>query len=337
MNILVTGGAGYIGSHTVVELLNEGHEVVVVDNFVNSTEKVFTQIERICGRSPVVLNVDVCCYTSLKNVFLNYSFDCVMHFAGLKSVAESSREPIRYYKENVVGSINLLNIMKEMDVGSLVFSSSATVYGDTTVLPISESAYLVPPNSPYGETKLVVENLLRSLATGSSKWKVAILRYFNPVGAHTSGLMGELPTGVPNNLMPYIGQVASGKLPRLSIFGNDYNTIDGTGVRDYIHIVDLARGHLAALNYLKSNNGCHVWNLGTGKGYSVFQIVSAFEKASGVHIPYQILPRRTGDVAECWSDPKKALEDLGWKAEFDLHNMVSDAWKWQENMPDDYS
>lgn len=337
MNILVTGGAGYIGSHTVVELLNQGHEVVVVDNLKNSTEKVFSQINMICGRSPIFVKADIGCAESLKRIFVDHSFDCVMHFAGLKSVAESSRDPIKYYKENVSGSINLLSVMSEMNVRRLVFSSSATVYGEAEVLPISESTSIVSPSSPYGETKLVVENLLRSLAEGNEAWSVAILRYFNPAGAHRSGLIGERPSGIPNNLMPYIGQVATGVRPYLSVFGSDYSTRDGTGVRDYIHVVDLARGHLAALEYLSLNKGCHEWNLGTGIGYSVLEIVSAFEEASGIKIPYQILPRRAGDIAKCWSDPRRAFNDLGWKAEFDLHDMVSDTWKWQINIPDDYN
>lgn len=336
MNILVTGGAGYIGSHAVVELLNQGHQVVVVDNLANSSEKVFGQIEKICGRAPVFIRGDIGCYSTLKEVFLKYSFDCVMHFAGMKSVAESAMQPLKYYKNNVCSSINLLKIMEEMSVYNLVFSSSATVYGEPDRLPISESAQLISPASPYGETKLMIENVLRSLSKTNDKWAIAILRYFNPVGAHASGLIGEYPSGVPNNLMPYIGQVATGKLKSLSIFGNDYPTVDGTGVRDYIHVVDLAQGHLAVLSYIGINPGCHEWNLGTGVGYSVLEVVAAFENVSGVKIACNILPRRVGDIAECWSDPKKAFVELGWKAQLNLNDMVADSWKWQKNMPEGY-
>lgn len=336
MNILVTGGAGYIGSHTVVELLNEGHDVVVVDNLDNSAEKVFEHIQALCGRTPVFINADVGCYDSLKQVFLSYPFDSVMHFAGLKSVAESAAHPLKYYRENVGGSMNLLTVMDEMAVRNIVFSSSATVYGEADVLPISETSPLIPPSSPYGESKLVVENMLRSLVASNDGWSVGILRYFNPVGAHASGLIGESPCGTPNNLMPYISQVATGKQPFLSVFGDDYNTVDGTGVRDYIHVVDLAKGHLATLSYLQKNNGCHVWNLGTGIGYSVLQIVAAFEAVSGRSIPYKILPRRVGDVAKCWSDPQKAFNELGWKAELGLNDMVADAWAWQNRNPEGY-
>ncbi|MFK7605656.1 MULTISPECIES: UDP-glucose 4-epimerase GalE [unclassified Pseudomonas] len=336
MKILVTGGAGFIGSHTVVELLDSGHEVIVVDNFSNSSEGIFEQIIKICGRSPLVIKADVGCYRSMKNIFLNHTIDSVIHFAGLKAVGESAVDPLKYYKENVCGSINLLEVMKEMHVYNFVFSSSATVYGESKILPIKESTDLEPANSPYGETKVVVEKFLRSLASSSDKWSIAILRYFNPVGAHSSGLIGELPTGIPNNLMPYICQVATGKLKCLSIFGNDYDTTDGTGVRDYIHIVDLAKGHLAAVNYLSANTGCHTWNLGTGVGYSVLEILSAFEKASGIKIPYTILKRRPGDIAKCWSNPQKALDELGWKAELSLQDMVSDAWRWQSNIPKDF-
>lgn len=336
MNILVTGGAGYIGSHTVVELLNDGHEVVVVDNLDNSAERVFEHISEVCGRAPVFVNADVGSYDSLKQVFLKYSFDCVMHFAGLKSVAESAADPLRYYRENVGGSMNLLTVMDEMAVRSIVFSSSATVYGEADILPISESSPLKPPCSPYGESKLVVENMLRSLVASRRDWSVGILRYFNPVGAHASGLIGESPCGIPNNLMPYISQVATGRQPFLSVFGDDYNTVDGTGVRDYIHVVDLAKGHLATLLYLQAHKGCHVWNLGTGIGYSVLQIVAAFEEVSGRSIPYKILPRRAGDIAKCWADPQKAFNELGWKAQLDLNDMVLDAWVWQTRNPEGY-
>lgn len=337
MKILVTGGAGYIGSHTVVELLNSGHDVIVIDNFSNSSEVIFEQVSKICGRIPLVIKADIGCYVSMKSIFLSHSIDSVIHFAGLKAVGESAVEPLKYYKENVSGSINLLQVMKEMQVYNFVFSSSATVYGESKILPINEAAVLEPTNSPYGETKVVVEKILRSLAKSCDKWSIAILRYFNPVGAHSSGLIGEFPNGIPNNLMPYICQVATGKLEYLSVFGDDYDTTDGTGVRDYVHIVDLAKGHLAAVNYLSSHTGCHTWNLGTGSGYSVMEILSAFEKASGVKIPYKILARRPGDIAECWSNPQKALDDLGWKAELNLHDMVSDAWKWQSNLPKDFT
>lgn len=333
--ILFTAGAGYIGSHTVLALLQAGHEVVVVDNLCNSSKESLNRVAKIAGREALFIQGDVRDRNFLDQVFGQHKISAVLHFAGLKAVGESVAQPLRYYENNVHGSQVLLQAMANAGVFNIVFSSSATVYGDPAVVPIDESCALGPTN-PYGRTKLMVEDMLRDLAIADARWRIAILRYFNPVGAHESGLIGEDPNGIPNNLLPFIAQVAVGKLPKLSVFGNDYATPDGTGVRDYIHVVDLAQGHLQALEALDSRAGAHVWNLGTGQGYSVLEMVRAFEKASGRPVPYRIAPRRPGDIAVCYADPSKAACELGWKAKRGLPEMMQDAWRWQSMNPDGY-
>jgi len=329
--ILVTGGTGYIGSHTVVELLTAGHEVLIIDNLCNSKRTVVDRIAQITDRRPTFVEADIRDREALKRLFKTHNFKAVIHFAGLKSVGESVAAPLAYYDTNVVGSLALVAAMTEAGVRNLVFSSSATVYGDPQTVPIREEAPLGATN-PYGQTKVVVENLLRDVAASDASWRIALLRYFNPVGAHPDGLIGEDPNGIPNNLMPYIAQVATGKLERLSIFGNDYPTPDGTGVRDYIHVVDLAKGHLAALRALETATGAFAVNLGTGCGYSVLEMVNAFETASGRQIPFQIANRRPGDIASCYADPTLARERLGWHAELDLTAMCRDTWRWQQSL-----
>lgn len=336
MSILLTGGSGYIGSHTVLELLQAGHEVVVVDNLCNSSRESLYRVEGITGRSVTFYQGDIRDRALLDQVFTEHAIAAVIHFAGLKSVGESAVQPLTYYDNNVAGTLNLCHAMAAAGVYQLVFSSSATVYGEPAMMPVGESVPTGQPTNPYGRSKLMVEQMLQDLAASDSRWAIALLRYFNPVGAHESGSIGEGPNGIPNNLVPYISQVAVGKLKQLSIYGDDYLTADGTGVRDYIHVVDLAKGHLAALNYLQSNAGNHIWNLGTGIGYSVLDIVKAFERASGRSIPYQIAPRRAGDIAECWADPGKAAMELGWKAERSLEDMMQDTWRWQVNNPNGY-
>jgi UDP-glucose 4-epimerase len=326
--ILVTGGTGYIGSHTVVELLAAGHEVAILDNLSNSRHEVVDRIEKIAGRRPVFVEGDIRDADLLDTLFARHTFSAVIHFAGLKAVGESVSKPLEYYENNVHGSMALFSAMQRHGVKRLVFSSSATVYGDPDSLPIREDAPLHATN-PYGRTKLMIEEILRDIAQTDPEWRVAILRYFNPIGAHKSGLIGEAPNGIPNNLLPYVAQVATGKLARLSVFGGDYPTADGTGVRDYIHVVDLALGHLKALNYLNTHAGLHAYNLGTGKGYSVLEIVQAFEQASGRKVPYEVTARRPGDIASCYADPEKASTELGWKAERGLDEMCADAWRWQ--------
>ncbi len=329
-NILVTGGAGYIGSHTCVELLAAGHNLLVIDNFSNSKPAVVKRIEQISGRSVPFLEVDIRDRGALRDVFRQHAIDAVIHFAGLKAVGESVAQPLRYYDNNISGSITLFEVMVESGVKTLVFSSSATVYGDPHSVPIREDFPLSATN-PYGRSKLMLEDMLRDIARSDESWRIALLRYFNPVGAHESGILGEDPNDIPNNLMPYISQVAVGKLAQLSVFGNDYPTPDGTGVRDYIHVVDLARGHRAALQALsEQSGGVLTVNLGTGKGYSVLDVISAFERASGRPVPYRIAPRRDGDVAQCYADPSLANELLGWHAERDLETMCRDAWRWQQ-------
>ena len=335
MMILVTGGAGYIGSHTVVQLIAAGHDLLILDNFSNSSPKVLDRIFAISGSRPQVIEGDIRDPVLLKRIFSEYPIDAVIHFAGLKAVGESVAQPIRYFDNNVVGSLRLFEAMAEANVKTLVFSSSATVYGDPHAVPICESFPLQATN-PYGRTKLHIEEMLRDISRADPAWRIALLRYFNPVGAHPSGLIGEDPQGIPNNLMPYVAQVAVGRRAELGVFGNDYPTPDGTGVRDYIHVVDLARGHLAALDALEKADALITVNLGTGRGYSVLDVVSAFERASGKPVPYQILPRRAGDVASCFADPALALETLGWKAEFDLDDMCRDSWRWQEGNPEGY-
>jgi UDP-glucose 4-epimerase len=333
--ILVTGGAGYIGSHTVLALLQAGHDVIVIDNLCNSSVESLNRVSKIAGREALFLQGDVRDRDFLDKVFVQHKINAVLHFAGLKAVGESVAEPLRYYENNVHGSQVLLQAMANKCVFNIVFSSSATVYGNPATVPILESSALRPIN-PYGRTKLMVEEILRDLAVADACWRVAILRYFNPIGAHESGLIGEDPNGIPNNLLPFIAQVAVRKLPQLSVFGNDYPTPDGTGVRDYIHVVDLAEGHLRAIEALQSRTGAHVWNLGTGQGCSVLEMVRAFEQACGRKVPYQIAPRRPGDVAVCYTDPSKAASELGWKAKRNLPEMMRDTWRWQSMNPNGY-
>lgn len=327
--ILVTGGAGYIGSHTTLALLQAGFEVVVLDNLCNSSVASLRRVAQIAGRAPVFVEGDVRDRVVLDRVFVEHAVDAVLHFAGLKAVGESVAQPLRYYDNNVHGSQVLLQAMADAGVFRFVFSSSATVYGEPAQMPIAETCPVGQPTNPYGRSKLMVEDMLRDLALSDSRWRVALLRYFNPVGAHASGLIGEDPNGIPNNLLPYIAQVAVGKRPELAVFGNDYPTPDGTGVRDYIHVVDLAEGHLRALDALQTRSGVSVWNLGTGQGYSVLEMVHAFEAASGRPVPYRIAPRRPGDIATCYADPLKAERELGWKAQRGLAEMMRDAWRWQ--------
>ena len=334
MKLLITGGAGYIGSHTCVELLNSGHEVVVVDNLANSKAAALERVKEITGKDFSFCKADLLDREALEKVFAGERPDGVIHFAGLKAVGESVAKPLEYYHNNIVGTINLLEMMRKYDAKRLVFSSSATVYGDPASVPITEDFPLSATN-PYGRTKLMIEDILRDLYRSDDSWSIVLLRYFNPVGAHESGRIGEDPAGIPNNLMPYISQVAAGKLKRLRVFGNDYPTPDGTGVRDYIHVVDLAKGHIAALKKL-SANGIYTYNLGTGRGYSVLDAVKAFEKANGLEIPYDVVERRPGDIAECYADPALAEKELGWHAEKDLVDMCRDAWNWQKNNPDGY-
>ena len=329
MNILITGGSGYIGSHTLVELLQAGHEVVVLDNLSNSSKESLRRVEEITGKSPLFVLGDIRDRVLLDDIFAEHTIDAVMHFAGLKAVGESMQKPLDYYENNVHGSITLCQAMAAARVFRLVFSSSATVYGEPAKMPISETCPTSTPTNPYGRSKLMIEQIMQDLAASDPRWSVALLRYFNPVGAHPSGRIGEDPNGLPDNLLPYISQVAVGKLESLSIFGDDYPTRDGTGVRDYIHVVDLSRGHLAALDFIVKHPGVNIWNLGTGVGYSVLEMVAAFEQAAQRSIPYQIVARRPGDIAECWSDPSKAFRDLGWKAELGLPEMMEDTWRWQ--------
>ena len=344
--VLVTGGAGYIGSHTVLALLQAGWQVVVLDNLSNSSAASLSRVAQLAGRAPVWVQGDVRDAAVLKKLFAEHSVAAVLHFAGLKAVGESVAQPLRYYSNNVHGSQVLLQACAQAGVFNLVFSSSATVYGNPAQMPISEACPVGRPTNPYGRSKLMVEDMLQDLAAADARWRIAILRYFNPVGAHESGLIGEDPNGIPNNLLPYIAQVAVGKLPELAVFGNDYPTPDGTGVRDYIHVVDLAEGHLCALRALQglqqglqgptSHTGAHVWNLGTGQGYSVLEMVRAFQAASGRPIPYRLAPRRPGDIATCYSDPTKAERELGWKAQRGLAEMMRDAWRWQQMNPGGY-
>ena len=336
MAVLVTGGAGYIGSHTVVELLKAGQDVVVVDNFCNSHPVVLERIAQIAGRSPTFHELDVRDGAALAEVFGQHQIDSVIHFAGLKAVGESCQIPLTYYQNNIAATLTLCEEMAKAGVFNLVFSSSATVYGDPHAVPIREDFPLSATN-PYGRSKLMVEEMLRDIAKADPRWGVVLLRYFNPVGAHESGLIGEDPNGIPNNLLPFIAQVAVGRRPQLSVFGDDYPTPDGTGVRDYIHVVDLAIGHLKALARIAAARGVFTYNLGTGKGYSVLEMVKAFEAASGRAVPYQISPRRPGDIAECWSEPTLALNELGWRAERDLACMMRDSWHWQSSNPQGYA
>lgn len=334
--ILVTGGAGYIGSHTTLALLQAGHEVVVLDNLCNSSQESLRRVARIAGRTPQFIQGDVRDAALLRQLFASHNISAVLHFAGLKAVGESVREPLRYYDNNVAGTLSLCQAMQAAGVHRIVFSSSATVYGADAPVPYSEATPVGQPTNPYGRSKLMVEDMLADLAASDARWHVAVLRYFNPIGAHESGLIGEDPDGIPNNLLPFVSQVAVGKLRELAVFGNDYPTPDGTGVRDYIHVVDLAEGHLKALEVLHERSGWNVWNLGTGQGYSVLQMVRAFEEASGRHVPYRVAPRRPGDLAQYWSDPTRAQQELGWHAHRGLREMVRDAWHWQQANPQGY-
>ncbi|WP_220721097.1 UDP-glucose 4-epimerase GalE [Agarivorans litoreus] len=336
MTILVTGGAGYIGSHTVVELLNQGEEVVIVDNLCNSHAASIDRIEKICQKRPTFYQVDIRDKSELNTVFSKHKFKSVIHFAGLKAVGESTSIPLHYYQNNVSGTLTLCEVMADHKVKNLVFSSSATVYGDPHTVPILEN-FPTGATNPYGRSKLIVEEMLTDLYKSDDSWNIALLRYFNPVGAHKSGLIGEDPNGIPNNLVPYITQVAVGRLAQLSVFGDDYDTTDGTGVRDYIHVVDLAKGHLKALNKLDAKAGLVTYNLGTGQGYSVLEMLAAFEKVSGKSIAYKIAPRRPGDIAACYSDPSLAKQELSWQAELSLDDMAEDSWRWQQGNPNGFA
>ena len=333
--ILVTGGAGFIGSHTCLELLQKGHDVVVVDNLCNASEASLGRVRELAGRDLEFHQVDICDAAALAAVFAGHRFEAVVHFAGLKAVGESSEIPLRYYDNNITGTLELLKVMDAHDCRQIVFSSSATVYGDPATVPITEDFPLSATN-PYGRTKLFIEEILRDLCAADPRWTAVLLRYFNPIGAHESGRIGEAPQGVPNNLMPYVMQVAVGQREKLSVFGGDWDTPDGTGVRDYIHVVDLALGHLAALDRLETFKGCVPINLGTGWGYSVLEMVAAAEAASGRPVPYEIVARRPGDIATCYADPASAAAKLGWRAERDIARMCADHWRWQEANPRGY-
>lgn len=335
MKILVTGGAGYIGSHTCLELLKAGYEVIAVDNLSNSKEESLRRVQELAGKSLEFYKVDLLDQTGLERVFAGSEIESVVHFAGLKAPGESVSMPLRYYQNNVTGSLILCEVMKAHQVKNLVFSSSATVYGDPHTVPVKEDFPLSATN-PYGRSKLMIEDILRDLYSSDPGWNIALLRYFNPVGAHPSGQIGEDPNGIPNNLVPYIAQVAVGKLARLPVYGNDYPTPDGTGIRDYLHVVDLAIGHLKAIEKLKMNPGAVVYNLGTGQGYSVLEMVAAFERACGKKIPYEIVGRRPGDVAVSYADPSKAGEELGWEAVRGIDAMCADTWRWQSHNPNGY-
>ena len=335
LTILVTGGTGYIGSHTVLQLLDADYNVIILDNLSNSKLESLRRLEKLSGQEIKFYQVDLLDYDKLEEVFINESIDAVIHFAGLKAVGESVEIPLHYYKNNVTGTINLCEIMQKYNVKKLVFSSSATVYGDPHKVPITEDFPLHATN-PYGQTKLMIEEILRDLYVSNNSWDIAILRYFNPVGAHKSGEIGEDPNGIPNNLLPYISQVAVGKLSKLTIFGNDYPTVDGTGVRDYIHVVDLAGGHLKALKKLAQNPGCVTYNLGTGNGYSVLEMIKAFEKASERSVPYKIAGRRAGDISECYANPELAEKELNWTAEKSINEMCEDIWRWQSKNPNGF-
>ena len=336
MAILVTGGAGYIGSHTVVELQTAGYDVVVLDNLSNSSEKSLQRVEKITGKPVTFYKADILDREALNAVFEKESIDSCIHFAGLKAVGESVQKPWEYYENNIAGTLTLVDVMRKHDVKNIIFSSSATVYGDPAFVPITEVCPKGQCTNPYGWTKSMLEQILMDIQKADPEWNVVLLRYFNPIGAHKSGMIGENPNGIPNNLTPYITQVAVGKLKELGVFGNDYDTPDGTGVRDYIHVVDLAKGHVKALKKIEEKAGLKVYNLGTGMGYSVLDIVNNFEEATGVKIPYVIKDRRPGDIATCYSSAEKAEKELGWKAEFGIKEMCADSWRWQSNNPNGY-
>ena len=331
MNVLLAGGAGYIGSHTCVELINAGHDVIIADNFSNSCPEAVARVEEITGKKILLYEADVCDKDAVDKIFFENSIDAVIHFAGLKAVGESCEKPVEYYRNNIDSTLTLLETMKKYGVNNFIFSSSATVYGTPEKVPLVETMPTGSPTNPYGWTKLMMEQILTDTASANPEMSIVILRYFNPIGAHKSGRIGEDPNGIPNNLMPYITQVAAGRLDRLGVFGNDYPTHDGTGVRDYIHVVDLAKGHVKAIDYSASHKGTEIFNLGTGVGYSVLDIVNAFIKVNNIDIPYDIKPRRAGDIAECYADASKAAQILGWKAEKNLEDMCRDSWNWQSN------
>ncbi len=336
MAILVTGGAGYIGSHTCVELLNEGYEVVVMDNLYNSSKKALDRVEEITGKRVTFYETDMLDRAGVERIFEKESIDAVIHFAGLKAVGESVAKPIEYYYNNMAGTLILCDTMRKAGVKNIVFSSSATVYGDPAFVPITEDCPKGKITNPYGQTKSMLEQVLTDIQVSDPEWNVILLRYFNPIGAHKSGKIGEDPKGIPNNLLPYVAQVAIGKLACIGVFGNDYDTPDGTGVRDYIHVVDLAKGHVKAIRKLEEKKGVLVYNLGTGKGYSVLEVVKAFGKACGKELPYTIKPRRPGDIAQCYADPSLAKKELGWEAAYGIEEMCADSWRWQSQNPDGY-
>lgn len=336
MKVLVTGGAGYIGSHTCVELLSEGYEVVIVDNLYNASEKVVDRIKEITGQDLTFYNTDIRDYEGLTQIFATEKPEVVIHFAGLKAVGESVSKPLEYYENNISGTLTLCKVMRENGCKNIIFSSSATVYGNPAFIPITEECPKGVCTNPYGWTKHMLEQILTDIHTADPEWNVMLLRYFNPIGAHKSGLIGEDPKGIPNNLLPYVAQVAIGKLEYVGVFGNDYDTPDGTGVRDYIHVVDLAKGHVKAINKIKENPGVKIYNLGTGKGYSVLDVIGAFRKASGKEIPYQIKARRPGDIATCYSDASLAKKELGWEAQYGIEEMCADSWRWQTKNPNGY-
>ena len=336
MQILLTGGAGYIGSHTTIELLEAGYEVVIADNLSNSNPEVLNRIKTISGKDVKFYEVDILDRDGMRKVFSENDIKAVIHFAGLKAVGESVSEPLKYYENNISGTVVLTEVMNEFGCKNIVFSSSATVYGVAEEMPLTEDMPLGAIN-PYGRTKLFIEYILKDICHADKDWAAAVLRYFNPIGAHESGLIGEDPKGIPNNLMPYIAQVAVGRLEKLNVFGDDYPTVDGTGVRDYIHVVDLAKGHVKAVEWVLNHKGCEPVNLGTGKGTSVLELVKAFEKASGVNVPYVVAPRRAGDPAEVYADASKAKEVFGWEAKFDIERMCADNWRWQSNNPNGYN
>lgn len=334
MKLLVTGGAGYIGSHTIIELDQQGHEVVVVDNLANSSRGALKRVEQIIGKPVTFVELDLCDTNELSKVFEQYDFDGVIHFAGLKAVGESVAQPLRYYRNNIDSTLSLCECMQKAGVKRLIFSSSATVYGTPSELPLKETSRVgTGITNPYGQTKFMIEQMLRDVAAADDSWNITLLRYFNPIGAHESGLIGEDPNGLPNNLLPFVSQVAVGKLEKVRVFGEDYDTPDGTGVRDYIHVVDLAKGHVAALT---SQPGVHTYNLGTGKGVSVLEMITAFEQASGKDIAYEVVARRPGDIASCYADASLAASELGWKAEKTIEDACRDAWNWQSNNPNGY-
>lgn len=336
MRILVTGGTGFIGSHTLVELYAAGHETIVVDNLSNSNPVALERVEALVGKKIPFYQLDIRDRESLNQMMEQNHFDACIHFAGLKAVGESVEKPWEYYENNIGGTLTLLDVMRRHGCKNIIFSSSATVYGDPAMIPITEACPKGNCTNPYGKTKSMLEEIMMDMQKADKEWNVVLLRYFNPIGAHPSGTIGENPNGIPNNLMPYITQVAVGKRPELGVFGNDYDTPDGTGVRDYIHVVDLAKGHVAALQAIERKCGCAIYNLGTGQGYSVLQLVKTFEKVNNIKIPYSIKPRRAGDIATCYSNPAKAEKELGWKAERGLEDMCRDSWNWQRNNPEGY-